>query len=168
MILPEEHSALKCLFKALNNLLILISSVNKGVWFEDGSISELFQLLGFVLLSYWCRRDQPIVDGATPGQVVLGGMRKQVVQVMESKAVISTSSWPLTSSRCIRSLSSWSSWPDFPQRWTINWKCKLNKALSSLSCSGRVFTTAVETLTKTMMLNCNYSGTWASIDYACS
>jgi hypothetical protein len=52
MILPEEHSALKCLFKALNNLLILISSVNKGVWFEDGSISELFQLLGFVLLSY--------------------------------------------------------------------------------------------------------------------
>lgn len=50
MIPCEEHSILSCIFKELNDPLILISSVNKSVQYEDGSISELFQLPGFVLL----------------------------------------------------------------------------------------------------------------------
>lgn len=38
---------------------------------------------------------QPTVTGATPGMVVLCGIRKQTEEVMKNKAVISSPLWPL-------------------------------------------------------------------------
>lgn len=47
------------------------------------------------LINDLCGSVQPIVSGATPGQVVLGYIRNQVEQPSERKAVSNIPPWPL-------------------------------------------------------------------------
>ena len=71
-------------------------------------------------------RMKKITKGDIPGLVVLGSIRKQTEQAMESKAISYMGYASGSTSRFQPCLSSCS---EFPQGWTVIWKCKLNKPL---------------------------------------
>ena len=47
------------------------------------------------LITDCCERAQAIVGGTTPGQVVLGSIRKQAKEAMRGKSMSNNFSWPL-------------------------------------------------------------------------
>lgn len=54
--------------------------------------------VGHFLIDYWCGRAQAILGCAIPELVVLGWVRKQTEQAMESKSISHVPLWPLLQS----------------------------------------------------------------------
>ena len=81
-----------------------------------------------------CGRFQLTVGGATPGEVVLGIIRKQAEQAIGSKSVSSTSPWPRYQLLPPGSYPVWVPGPTLPQWWPVKSNCevKINPPLPKL------------------------------------
>lgn len=95
---PWSFSLIIMLSETLSCLVLVKSTQIILLWKERISIQKISPQIGLLgSTNDWCGKNQLIVGGGTPGQVILSCMKMQAKKAMKGKPVSIVPQWPLLS-----------------------------------------------------------------------